>query len=514
MSVALLRSSDELRSGFFALSTPQGVAALLDVDYKHLIYYLYIVPTCERYTCFTIAKRSGGERRICTPATALKIVQAKLNQVLQRVYEPKACVHGFAVEKSIVTNASVHSRKRYVLNADLENFFPSINFGRVRGMFMAAPYKLNPSVATVLAQICCFDNQLPQGAPSSPVVSNMICAKLDSQLQRLAQRNRCTYTRYADDLAFSTSMPSFPEALATVVSGPDGKRGNLGAPLLQAIIANGFQVNIGKVRLLTRNQRQEVTGLTANQWPNVRRRYVRQIRAMLHAWRRFGLEAAEQEFLSQYDKKSRSPYKNAPSFGAVVKGKIEYLGMVRGKTHPLYLKLRQQLKLTQLLGQFEAQAQSNDPQGRGFQLEALLHCTFRHFGMEVCESFRRNEGAEQIDGAFKLEAWYYILECRWRNRLAGIAELDGLLGKVNRSGKQTMGVFVSINGWSGNIPSLLKQNPEKRIFLMNGDDLKAVLSGRIGLRELILRKVDRLNLSTEPFYSASEILANSAGVTH
>ena len=513
MSLALPDPPEKLRAGFLALTTLEDVAQLLDVDYKHLIYYLYIVRPPERYTCFTIRKRSGGERRICAPATALKIVQAKLNQVLQAVYKAKPSVHGFAIGKSIVSNANMHSRKRYVLNVDLENFFPSINFGRVRGMFMGPPYKLNASVATVLAQICCFENQLPQGAPTSPVASNMICAKLDSQLQRLAQSNRCTYTRYADDLTFSTSMRSFPEALATALSGPHGERVKLGAPLLQAIVANGFEVNTAKVRLLTRNHRQEVTGLTTNQVPNVRRRYVRQIRAMLHAWRKFGLEAAEQEFFRQYDKKSRSPYKSAPSFRDVVNGKTEYLGMVKGKTDPLYLKLRQQLRLAELLEQFEAQARSNDPQRRGFQLEALLNSMFRYFGIEVFKSFRRNDGAEQIDGAFKLEDCCYLVECRWRCLLAGIAETDGLLGKVNRSGPQTMGMFVSINGWSHNVPLLLKQNPEKRIFLMDGADVEAVLRRRIDLGELIKKKVDRLNLNAEPFYSASDILADSGRKT-
>jgi RNA-directed DNA polymerase len=343
MSLTLSASGRELRRQFFDLQTPQDVAQLLEIEYSRLIYHLYIVPLSKRYVTFDIAKKSSGVRKITAPATALKIIQQKLNQVLQNVYQPKPSVHGFIYGRSIVANAEAHSkrRKKYVFNIDLIDFFPSINFGRVRGMFMAIPYERNPDVATVLAQICCFNNELPQGAPTSPIISNMICAKMDSQLQRLAKKHRCTYTRYADDITFSTSLSTFPSALAQTNS-----LGQLevGKELCRIIKGNGFEINLSKVRLQTRNGRQEVTGLTVNEFPNVRRKYVRQIRAMLHAWEKFGLENAEAEFLLRYDKKRRSPWKKSPSFALVVKGKIEFLGMVRGKDDPIYLRFRDQLR--------------------------------------------------------------------------------------------------------------------------------------------------------------------------
>jgi RNA-directed DNA polymerase len=174
MSLLLSADSEELRELFFALQTPEDIAHLLEVEYGTLVYHLYVVAGSAKYTTFDIPKKSGGFRTISTPVTALKIIQRKLNQVLQCVYQHKASVHGFVCDRSIVTNASRHGRKRFVFNVDLNDFFPSINFGRVRGMFMASPYMLDPAVATVLAQICCFDNQLPQGAPTSPIVSNMI----------------------------------------------------------------------------------------------------------------------------------------------------------------------------------------------------------------------------------------------------------------------------------------------------------------------------------------------------
>ncbi len=302
MSLELDASPEELRAAFFALQTREDVAALLDVEDKRLIYHLYIAPDSTRYKTFAIPKKSGGHREISAPISALKIIQQKLNQVLHSIYTPKPSVHGFVHDRNIRTNAKVHTRRRYVLNIDLKDFFPSINFGRVRGLFMGNPYYRNAEVATVLAQICCFNNQLPQGAPTSPMVSNMICAKLDANLQQLAKRYRCTYTRYADDITFSTTQAEFPKALAYLSENGKVEVGNE----LQGIISsNHFEINPEKVRLQTRNRRQEVTGLTVNKFPNVRRQYIRQIRGMLHAWRKYGLESTQNHYRQKYDKKQQ-----------------------------------------------------------------------------------------------------------------------------------------------------------------------------------------------------------------
>ena len=164
----------------------RDVASLLDVPYSTLFYHLYIFPEDKRYVQFGIPKRSGNTRLISAPVSPLKLVQGKLNQVLQAVYKPKPSSHGYIQGRSILTNARPHAGRRFVLNLDLANFFPSINFGRVRGLFLARPFSLPPEVATVLAQICCYKKQLPQGAPTSPIVSNMIARSLDNALQQLA----------------------------------------------------------------------------------------------------------------------------------------------------------------------------------------------------------------------------------------------------------------------------------------------------------------------------------------
>ncbi|TAF07009.1 MAG: RNA-directed DNA polymerase [Nostocales cyanobacterium] len=338
-------TSETLREKFYDLRRVLDIAELLEVSYDHLVHHIYLIESEHRYTTFEIPKKSGGIRQISTPITAIKIIQKKLNQVLQAVYQTKPSVHGFVNGKNIVTNAQSHCKKCYVFNIDLKDFFPSINFGRVRGMLMATPYNLPPDVATVLAQICCYNNQLPQGAPTSPIITNMICAKMDSQLQRLAKDCKATYTRYADDITFSTTLPKFPNKLAYVLTGEDTEKVFIGNRLLAIIHENGFEVNEQKIRLQVKGNHQEVTGLTTNLFPNVDRKYVRQVRAMLYAWAKFGLEAAENEYLDKYVSKSRLPIKQKLKFKQVLRGKIEFIGMVKGKENSIYQKYMNQYKI-------------------------------------------------------------------------------------------------------------------------------------------------------------------------
>jgi hypothetical protein len=164
-----------------------------------------------------------------------------------------------------------------------------------------------------------------------------------------------------------------------------------------------------------------------------------------------------------------------------------------------------------LLMMFDELARSDDAQRRGYLLQDLLNRLFDTHDIPVVRAFTRNEGAEQIDGAFKLEGWHYIVECRWREKLADIRQLDGLLGQVNRSGKQTMGLFLSINGWSDYVPALLKQNPEKCIFLMDGYDLRCALALEADLRELLVAKLAHLNLEAEPFLGVRSFLDELEG---
>lgn len=510
MSLRLSAEPEELKSRFAALKTRQDVADLLEIDRAHLNYHLQISPRSIRYTTFDIPKRSGGTRKISTPVTALKIIQQKLNQVLQHVYydRRRPSVHSFIRSHSILSNARAHLRREWVLNIDLKDFFPSITFPRIRGLLIAKPYEIPSVAATVLAQICCFEDKLPQGAPTSPIVSNMLCAKLDNELGRLARKHKCKYTRYVDDITFSTYNYDFPSALAKINS-----LGNVevGDELKHIISENWFEVNLDKVRLRRKNLRQEVTGLTVNDFtdskrPNVKRQYIRQIRAMLHAWERYGLEDAEKEFLKRHDKKHRAPFKKPPLLEQILNGKIGFLGWVIGKDNLVYLRYYRQFRRLCLLKMYEDLEKSTDRQQRGYLLQDLLNMMFKLYEIHAIPSFTRNDGAEQIDGGFNLEGRHYLVECRWRKKPADPAQVGVFYVKVDNSGGQPMGLFLSINGWSKNVPSLVKKYKNKCIILMNGKDLHCVLSGMIGLQELIKAKYQRLTFNSEPFYGADQYL--------
>jgi RNA-directed DNA polymerase len=282
----------------------------------------------------------GGYRRISSPISSLRIIQQKLNQVLQLVFQPNEHVHGFAKSRSIVSNANYHCKNKpfCVLNIDLADFFPSINFGRVYGLFRSKPFGFNRKINSLLANICCYQNQLPQGAPTSPIISNMVCMDLDEEFGLFCKGLSVNYSRYADDLSFSTSNHELPEDIVKNLG-----NGNLflGEKLRRIIFSNGFRINPKKVRFITQIRRMEVTGLTINEFPNVKRDFIKSVRAMLHAWEKFGYTAAQLHFYN-YDTKSRNLWEKYPRFAKVVKGKIEYIGMVRGRDIRIYTELKKQ----------------------------------------------------------------------------------------------------------------------------------------------------------------------------
>jgi Restriction endonuclease len=160
------------------------------------------------------------------------------------------------------------------------------------------------------------------------------------------------------------------------------------------------------------------------------------------------------------------------------------------------------------LDRFATLTSSEDKKKRGFLLENLLERIFALHEIPAQKSFKRNEGGEQIDGAFKIESSYFLVECKWTQKLTDIRQLDSLYGKISRSGKHTLGLFLSINGWSSNVNPLLKQNQDKSIILMDGYDLRSTLEEHknIDLKSLLLKKLDCLHFEGEPFYSAVQFL--------
>lgn len=220
----------------------------------------------------------------------MKAIQRELADVLNECREEiqketprRPLSHGFRKNLSIITNAHGHTARRYVLNIDIADFFPTFNFGRVRGFFIKdRDFELHENVATVIAQIACFENSLPQGSPCSPVIADMIAHLLDVRLVGLAKSSHVTYSRYADDISFSTNRTVFPSDLAKQAPSMNGTW-VAGDELEKQITRAGFVINSSKTRMQFRGSRQVVTGLTVNTKVNVSQRYWRGIRSMCHS---------------------------------------------------------------------------------------------------------------------------------------------------------------------------------------------------------------------------------------
>jgi retron-type reverse transcriptase len=266
--------------------TEEDLAKALGLSLGELRFFS-IHRECERadhYVTFAIPKRSGGERCIMAPKKRLKAVQRSLNQLLCAKLPVSEHAHAFLPRRSVKTNAEPHVGRRALLQLDLESFFPSVTFARVRGFLISLGYGY--PVATVLSTLMTACERQPveiagevlhvpvgprvcvQGAPTSPLICNAICLKLDRRLAGLAKKLGFEYTRYADDLTFS---------------GDDaGKVARLHRIAREIIEDEGFRLNAKKTRILRRGRRQRVTGVTVNDVLGLSRKERRRLRAMAH----------------------------------------------------------------------------------------------------------------------------------------------------------------------------------------------------------------------------------------
>jgi RNA-directed DNA polymerase len=211
-----------------------------------------------RYTQALIPKRHGGLRTLLIPERRLKFMQRRTLELLQQLHSPRAPVHGFVKDRGAITNANEHQTRPYLLNLDLRNYFGTITRRRVLGMLQALG--LEAEVALAICSICVTRNQLPQGAPTSPILSNMVAYRLDRDLMRFAKAHRLRYTRYADDISLSSYVQ--PTALferGVPVSGKIPVE-QLSDSLRLAILSNGFEINPEKVWFSGPKCRKEVTG--------------------------------------------------------------------------------------------------------------------------------------------------------------------------------------------------------------------------------------------------------------
>ncbi len=274
-------------AGLPALSDGAAIARAMGIPVGELRFLAFArrVSQTTHYRRFSVPKKTGGERIISAPMPRLKTAQRwVLDNILNKV-ELHDAAHGFVPGRSILSNARPHVGRAVVVNLDLKDFFPTVGYPRVWGQFKALGY--SPAAATILALICTepevdeieLDGRrwyvahdarsLPQGAPSSPALTNIICRRLDRALSTLAGNSGFTYTRYADDLTFS---------------GDDADSAAVGKLLRRVryiVQREGFAVHPDKTRVLRRGRRQEVTGLTVNDGVGVERKTLRRFRATL-----------------------------------------------------------------------------------------------------------------------------------------------------------------------------------------------------------------------------------------
>jgi RNA-directed DNA polymerase len=262
------------------------LATAMGVELKELRFLAFNrkVSTVSHYQKFYMPKKSGGKRQISAPMPRLKKLQHwVLENILNKVPLHDA-VNGFAVNRSIVTNAQPHIGKELVLNMDVKDFFPSIHFKRVKGLLQRLGY--SQKISTIISLICteaatdevAIDGKnyfvqkgnrvLPQGAPSSPAITNILCYKLDKRLQGLATKLNCNYTRYADDVSFS--------------GGKDVDAQQLVWRIKKIMQDEGFTVHPDKIRIMRKGTQQEVTGVVVNKELSVSRKKLRAFRALLH----------------------------------------------------------------------------------------------------------------------------------------------------------------------------------------------------------------------------------------
>ena len=256
-----------------------------NISLRTLTFLLYKKKIDNCYKEKELLKKNGKSRLICSPEIGLKAVQYKIKYYLEEVWK-KSYInhnytkfsHGFEKKRNIITNARVHRNRRFVVNCDIENFFDSFNFGRVRGYFNKnKTFNFNIETATIIAQLVCYKNRLPQGAPTSPFIANLIFYSIDRHIQLLAKKYRLSYTRYADDLTFSTNLKEFIDEYPKFIK-----------DLSSLLVKNGFNINQEKTRIATRDYRQEVTGLVVNKKINAKKEYIKTTRACANRFYKTG----------------------------------------------------------------------------------------------------------------------------------------------------------------------------------------------------------------------------------
>lgn len=288
-----------LKIGLPIIKDDKELSELLNIEYRQLRFLTYHrdVVKFDNYTRYTIPKKKGGDRNIAAPKMILKNAQRKILEEILYKIQISEDAHGFVKGKSIVSGASVHTKNsdiELLINMDLENFFPTITFERVRGMFQNFGY--SGYIASLLAMICTYcermemkvkgetvyvktsDRILPQGSPASPMITNIICSRLDKRLNGLALKYDFIYSRYADDMSFS-----FNKGNMVMEENEHINVDKILGIISKIIREEGFAVNNKKTKFLRNNNRQSITGIVINGTEiGVPKKWVKNLRAAIY----------------------------------------------------------------------------------------------------------------------------------------------------------------------------------------------------------------------------------------
>ncbi|GIV28527.1 MAG: hypothetical protein KatS3mg027_2341 [Bacteroidia bacterium] len=305
-----------------------------------ITYYTNPKISENRYHTFSIRKKSGKERIIHAPHKSLSFVLRTVNILLNSVFTPHNAATGFVPKKSIRDNALKHIGHYYVYNIDIEDFFHSFDRNKVKLALMYNPFNLNEKLAFQIASLCTHPIEingkihyvLPQGSPTSPTFTNILCYRLDRRLNGLAKRFGVKYSRYADDITFSSFHNIYKDETFL-------------KELERILKDEGLKINKEKTRLLKNNYRQTVTGLVVNEKPNVPRRFIKEIRMWLYYWEKYG-QVKAQEILNKYysSKNDKSSQQKTHKIENVLKGKLEFLKTIKGENDSTYKKLLERYK--------------------------------------------------------------------------------------------------------------------------------------------------------------------------
>lgn len=366
-----------------------------------LNYIAYILKEEEKYTTFEISKRNGKFRNISSPNINLKRIQTQIKLILEEFFRPYSVVHGFVYKKNILSNAKKHLNAKWILNLDIENFFETINFGRILGLLLAKPYAFDRKVATLIAQLTTYKNTLPQGSPASPIISNLICNKMDRDFITFCKNRKLIYTRYADDITISSQKRKHMILNSSLED-------ELLEDIKSIIIQNGFKINSEKIHFSYGKDGGIVTGLRVNERVNIPRKTIRSLRGLYHNILTNGYQIANEKYNQKYKNLNRTPKENKDLINHI-NGHLNFIFMIKGQFDEVYSnyyhKFKTELKLDIKSPSpksvwnyiFIMESESTHQQGTAFKLKKYGIISCDHVFDSKSKIFHKNNFSKKYD---------------------------------------------------------------------------------------------------------------------